>query len=152
MYTKNPHLGKVYDKPAAKEVILRTLECGCYVVTAAKAAGFVPQTVYRWMREDPEFKQKIEMTREHKKTEVMQALDRCIAQNYFPAISFYLTHQTDEFKELGDAQQKELISKLLSILAISSDTLLPIKKEPQAEISNLEVSPNGIENTEPEIK
>ena len=130
------------NQQECKQLILRSLELGCYITTTARIAGVSYSTVWAWQKKDPDFAEAVEKAKGTSTVEAMQRLMTLIKKGYFPAIAFYLKTFCDEFRGVVDDDHEELMVKLMALLVETSSTLLPM--EPT---SDLIVTDHGIELT-----
>ena len=128
------------NQKECKQLILRSLELGCYITTAARIADVSYSTVWAWLKKDPDFAEAVEQARGTSTVEAMQRLMTLIKRGNFPAIAFYLKAFCDEFRGVVDDDHEELMAKLMALLAETSSTLLPM--EPTADLI---VTEHGIE-------
>lgn len=85
--------------PEAEETLQRLLELGLGFESAAPCIGWTPEGLRKWRRDDEEFETRCQAAIARGKERVVGKLMEKIESGNLPAIFFWLSRRTDEFRE-----------------------------------------------------
>tara|TARA_Y100000114_G_scaffold49333_1_gene45028 strand:- start:655 stop:999 length:345 start_codon:yes stop_codon:yes gene_type:complete len=96
-----------HNTEANRKLVVRALELGLSVNTAAALIGGTRDVIYGWRRRDESFDEDCRVAAAKGKVAVATQLMRKIQEGNLQAIMFWLRTRTDEFREAREALVSE---------------------------------------------